>query len=190
MQAFPDAGLGLSSLPDPAGPFPRLFSPAEAYREHFLVRDLLGRAPGSAIIRRAAFESAGGFSGRRQVGDHELWLRMARRFPVVAMPTDLVWDRVHFSQERRYDGVVDLAVMHGEVLREALDSADCPLSPEERARALAELARRKARSCLHFLQKNGGLRAALEYRRRSAIPLRSVAAVALGTVSSALRPPR
>jgi glycosyltransferase involved in cell wall biosynthesis len=179
MEAFPEAGLGLSAVPDPAGPAPRFLSPREAYRENFFQRDLLARAPGSAIIKRAAFEVVGGFSGKRQVGDHELWLKMARRFGVVKMPTDLVWDRQHADQQKHFDSAVEKAVMHEEVEVAALHADDCPLSPEERRSALARLEQTRGRRYWHFVRSEGGFSVAEAYRRRAAVSIPSLFGAAL-----------
>src|SRR5258708_27556503 len=143
MEAFPAAALGLSAVPDASTPYPFMLSPAEAYRAHFFKRDLLGRAPGSTIIKRSAFEEVGGFSGVRQVGDHELWMKMARRFPIVKMPTDLVWDGDDPAQQKHLDSAIDRAVMHEEVEIAALRAEDCPLTISESDAALARLDRRR-----------------------------------------------
>lgn len=177
MERFPEAGLGLSVAPDSTGPCPRLLSPAEAYRHNFFRGDLLGRAPGSAIIRRTAFEAVGGFTGHRQVGDHELWLAMARRFPVVTMPSDLLWDRQHSDQEKHYDSVVEKELMHENVQLAALMAADCPLETSERDSAVARLRTTSARKYWYFLSGNG-LRTAQEYRRGASLPARAILSVA------------
>ncbi|MEO5902843.1 MAG: glycosyltransferase family A protein [Gemmatimonadaceae bacterium] len=177
MESFPQAGLGLSAVPNSVGSFPLLLSPAEAYRHNFFGGDLFGRAPGSAIIRRSAFEAVGGFTGRRQVGDHELWLAMARRFPVVTMPRDLLWDRLHPDQEKHYDSIVEKAVMHEDIQLAALRSADCPLEISERDAALARLLEARARKYWYFLRRNG-LRTAQDYRRRASLPGRAILSVA------------
>ena len=174
MEAFPEAGLGLSAVWDASAPYPRVLSPAEAYRTHFFQHDLLGRAPGSTIIKRSAFEDVGGFSGVRQIGDHELWLTMARRFPIVKMPTDLVWDGDHPAQQKHSDSPIDHAVMHENVEIMSLRADDCPLTTSERNAALALLERRRVHSYWHFLRRGGGWSAAEEYRHKAAVPLRSV----------------
>jgi glycosyltransferase involved in cell wall biosynthesis len=170
MEAFPHAGLGLSALFDASVPYPQHLTPEEAYREHCLVRDLFGRAPGSAMIRRRAFEHVGGFSGRRQVGDYELWLTIARCFGVVKMPTDLIWSRQHGEQEKVYDSEVMKAVMHEEVLLAALHAKGCPLDESEREAAILRLKRNRARQFFWFMTQAGGPNAAREYRRRVGIP--------------------
>ncbi len=163
MDAHPDAGFGLSELPHPAGPNPRRLTPTESYREHFFGQDLFGRAPGSAIIRRSAFEAVGGFSGRRQVGDHELWLTLARQYPLATMPTDLVWDRQHAAQEQRYDPPGRKLAMHHEVELEALAHPDCPLDPAERIAARRRLTDARARAFWLSLLAPHGIRHAPQF---------------------------
>ena len=174
MDAFPEAALGLSAFPDPNVPYPCMLSPEEAYRAHFFQRDLLGRAPGSTIIKRSVFEEIGGFSGQRQVGDHELWLKIARRFPIVKMPTALVWDSDHPTQQKHLDSAVDWTVKHEEIDIAALRAEDCPLPRSERKAALARLERRRIKSYWYFLRHGGGFSVAEEYRQKAAVPLRTM----------------
>ncbi|MBA3403192.1 MAG: glycosyltransferase family 2 protein [Gemmatimonadaceae bacterium] len=192
MNTFPAAGLGLSALPDLASPCPLSLTPREAYSEHFFQRDLLGRAPGSAIIRRSAFEQSGGFSGRRQVGDHELWLKIARVFDVVKIPTALVWDRSHPDQEKHFDNAAAKLVMHEEVLLAALSAPDCPLTVKERDAAAARLSRNRAGNYWRLLMSGGERAVAGKYRRAAGVPAASIGGFALGRilrVASPFSPP-
>src|SRR5262249_31790876 len=132
MERFPEAGYGLSESADEQRPHPVLLGPSEAYRRHFFERDLFGRAPGSSIVWRAAFEAVGGFSGIRDAGDFQLWLTLSSRYPVVTMPRDLVWDRVHDGQEQHAHSGFDKNRKRWELAIEALASDSCPLTPEER----------------------------------------------------------
>jgi len=100
MEKCPEAALGLAwSVLDPPQPYPFMSSPAEVYRAHYLGRSLLGVGPSAAIIRRDAFEAVGGFTGRQFVGDSELWLKLAARWPLVSLPPSLVWWRRHEGQQ-------------------------------------------------------------------------------------------
>jgi glycosyltransferase involved in cell wall biosynthesis len=100
MEAHPDAALGLSwNIIDPPREFPFVSSPRDAYVSHFLGTSVFGVGPSASIISRAAFEEVGGFSGRQFVGDAELWMRLAERWPVVSFPPALVWWRRHPAQE-------------------------------------------------------------------------------------------
>lgn len=179
MDSFPEAGFGLSEAPEDDRPYPIHLSPIESYREHFFDRDVFGRAPGSAIIRRAAFESAGGFrlsDGRAPIADLEFWLRLARRFGVVKLQRDLLWDRQHGGQ-----GVAQLTRTHltwaqaaHELHREALSSSDCPLSLDERQLALRRLDENDAREALRLGVAKGELRQAYRYLRGMSVPLSAV----------------
>jgi hypothetical protein len=137
MRRFPAAGLGLSRPPDGARPFPFCLDPVEAYQRHFFGGGLFSNAPLSAIIRRSCLEKVGGFSGKRYVGDMELWLKLARHNGVVLMPMGLTWWRSHNEQEftlgHRTFGYAELGF---EIERAALQHPDCPLGGEEAAAAL------------------------------------------------------
>jgi glycosyltransferase involved in cell wall biosynthesis len=190
VEAFPDAGMAVSAPLDRDAPYPTYLTPREAYLEHFFVGGTLGRAPGSTIIRRRAFEAVGGFSGGRQVGDHELWLAIARSFGVVKMPADLIWSRQHAEQEKNYDSEIEKTVMHEEVLTSALLAADCPLSEDERDAALGRMRRNRARNYWRFMTQAGGVRAAEEYRRLVHIPLSTLASFTVDQVRRAGNPVR
>jgi glycosyltransferase involved in cell wall biosynthesis len=101
LERYPSAGLALSVKNKTSTPFPTLVSSREAYREHYLGNGLFNNSPLSAIIRRSAFLSVGGFSGKRFVGDTELWFKIAEIFPIVNMQTDLTWWRSHPDQESK-----------------------------------------------------------------------------------------
>lgn len=100
MWATPAAALGVCwGVADPPRPYPFTSSPREVYLAHFLGRSVLGAGPSGAIIRHDAFSAVGGFSGRQFVGDSELWLKLAARWPVVSLPPALVWWRRHEGQQ-------------------------------------------------------------------------------------------
>jgi glycosyltransferase involved in cell wall biosynthesis len=160
MERFPGTGLGLSRPAIPAEPYPVQLTPEQAYWEHFLGPGLLVNAPLSAIIRANAFRAVGGFSGRRQIGDLELWLRVAARYPIVKIVRDLVWWRAHGDQEYAYDSEADKSKMSLAVCVAALQAPDCPLSPEDRDHALRRLKHQYARGILHLAVKQRQVRTA------------------------------
>lgn len=133
MEKFPEAGFGLCCASDTREPFPILVSPAQAYREHFAGQNHFDRAPASSIIKREAFEAVGGFSGKRMIGDNELWLKLARSYSMVKMVTGLSWDRIHGEQERfsPYAQTQYLKLRY-DVFTEALQHESCPLEPIEK----------------------------------------------------------
>lgn len=182
MLAFPEAGLGLSELPDGAQPYPREMTPYQAYRDHFFSQDLFGRAPGSSIIRRTAFEAVGGFREFRErgsLGDLELWLKLARRFNTVKLPRDLVWDRQHGNQESTVQRNAPLvrAKIDRQLQVEALNAEDCPLSNAERRKAVQRL---NELDSLHVLRQaviDGSPIQALRFARAVGVPLGSLITV-------------
>jgi len=167
MEGFPRAGLGLSSIPENDRMFPMELSPAEAYRTHFLRRELFGRAPGSAIIRRSAFEAVGGFSGARYIGDMECWLAICQSHPLVVLPRDLVWDRTHGEQEKIYYWQASHLMnskSYLNVASNALASKRCPLSPDEIRQAARKEEQRSAKRLLRSLSKGHFTLAAIDWQ--------------------------
>lgn len=146
MERYPRAGFGLSARPDVLRPCPQLLDPNESYKKHFFGGDLFGRAPGSSLIRRDAFTRVGGFSGRRQIGDYEFWLTLARESSLVTFPRDLYWAATHDKQEQRRDSLVDKIVMRYRVELAALAHRACPLSAADVVLARQYLARAHARA--------------------------------------------
>lgn len=165
MERFAEAGYGLSARSEFDRPHPVLFSPREAYQEEYFGRELFGRAPGSAIIRRGAFENVGGFSGMRQLGDFEFWHKIGARYPLVTLPPALSWDRVHPGQEKNTHSDVEKSAMRAEVVRAALSDPHCPLSEEEKERARKAVRRKYSLVFWRYLLRRGRPQDALALRR-------------------------
>ncbi|HTR30436.1 MAG TPA: glycosyltransferase family 2 protein [Puia sp.] len=134
MEENPEAGWGLCSLIQiTARPYPFLLTGRQAYEYHYGGYEIFNKAPLSAIIRKDAFEAAGGFSGIRMAGDFEMWHRMALHFPVLLMPDGIVWYREHGEQEMNSHRQF-LAAYEG-IRHRYLTHPECPL-PAETARKL------------------------------------------------------
>ncbi len=153
MERFPEAGYGLSAVYDAKGPYPFILSQHDAYIEHFYGFGHFHRAPGSAIILKEAFEQVGGFSGKRMIGDTELWFILSRNFPLVKMPMGLVWSRLHDAQESSSSYADNYAVLTKQVINEAFAHRDCPLSTSEKAAIKKILNRRKVKQQIGKLLK-------------------------------------
>ena len=143
MEMFPDAGIGLSSMPDPNKPYPVLLNPREAYLENFNGYGHFLRAPGSGIINLEAFNKVGGFSGERMIGDADLWYKMAMYYPIVKMSTFLYWDRQHESQERQSSYARQYPKLQKMILERYFNHADCPLSEKEKKEILRNKRKQK-----------------------------------------------
>jgi len=104
-----------------------LISNDKIFMEHYSGYFHFFRAPGSAIINREAFWEVGGFSGKRLIGDTELWLKFSLKYPLVKINKDLYWCRVHLNQE----GSIyrnDMEREGQKILNEYLSHNDNPLS--------------------------------------------------------------
>lgn len=166
MERFPQAGFGLIQNGFESKPHPLQFEPRQTYFHNFLVSDLLGRAPGSGIILRQSFEECGGFSGMRQMGDYEFWLKIAQYMPMVTIPRDLVWDRIHGEQEKFYDDTLDKEAMWTNVALTALKDQQCPLNQDERNRAISTIYAGQRKSFWKYIIRHGKLITAVQYKKK------------------------
>jgi glycosyltransferase involved in cell wall biosynthesis len=100
MEAFPEAGWGLCSLPEITDVvYPFMLNPKEAYEYHFFGPGLFHKGPTTSIFLREAFFAVNGFDTKRMVSDVDMWHKMALKYSIVLMGNDLVWTRTHDSQE-------------------------------------------------------------------------------------------
>lgn len=99
IEQFPEAGYALCKPDSTRQPLPLQLQPEEAFQEHFFVKHVFTNSPLGAIIRRDAFEKVGGFSGKRYIGDAELWMKLALYYPMVKMVMGLGFWRGHGDQE-------------------------------------------------------------------------------------------
>lgn len=130
MEKYPQTGFGLINIfrIHEKSKYPILISPVDAYLTHFFKCGIFGVGPTGAIIRRDAFESIGGFSGKPFVGDVEIWLKLSQKLNMVLMPSDLIWYRIHENQEsKREHKDVDFEVRRLFVIVNALTDPMCPL---------------------------------------------------------------
>jgi glycosyltransferase involved in cell wall biosynthesis len=155
MEQFPGAGFGLASIVDNNKPFPILLQPREAYMEHFFGFSHFDRAPGSSIILTDAFKKMGGFSGKRMIGDYELWLKIARIYPLVKFPFDLYWNRQHDMQESKSPYAKKMyATLRLETLNEALSHPDCPLTTSDLALVKKRIRSQKKKNLVYTVFTN------------------------------------
>ena len=145
-------------------PFPLLLSPKEAYQKHFFEYGFLDFGPTGVIIRRSMFEQYGGFSGKRYVGDQELWFKLAARHPVVELPPSLIFWRQHEGQEYKMglEGIdKGYFMMNLPLLRDTLNDTNCPLTPEQKRGVLQLREKQYARTLVKHVIKTGEVKKAL-----------------------------
>lgn len=152
MEQFPQAGFGLSAVHDDK-PYPIVISPNRAYLEHFYTWGHFGRAPGSAIIRRDAFEKIGGFTGENMIGDFQLWFALGREHHMVKIPPNLTWNREHPAQESKTKYAKTYPILWKRVIDEALAHPKCPLTEEEIVALKDKLKRERRKTNLYRLIK-------------------------------------
>jgi glycosyltransferase involved in cell wall biosynthesis len=140
MEKFPMAGFGLvkAHMPIFNQPYPVFVE--HPFRLLCQENSLFNNSPGSAIMKRELFESIGGFSGKRYIGDNEFWIKCSMHSPMVIIAGYLGWDRTHANQERNFDPV-KYEDLRQSLYFEALENPANGLGPAE-ARAFKQ--RRKA----------------------------------------------
>jgi glycosyltransferase involved in cell wall biosynthesis len=132
MIQFPEAGYGICSVIDTNTQI--CTSPRETYLEHFGSFGHFDRSPGGSIIKKSAFDKVGGFSGIRQVGDFEFWLKIGCYYPMVKVPFEVYWVRDHEGQESRVNNNKEKLKMKLEVLKRIFAEEKVPLNEKEMAK--------------------------------------------------------
>lgn len=149
MEESSGAALGLAIHNFVHKKFPFMLEPEEAYKLYFFKNLVLTIGPTDAIIRRDVFEEVKGFSGRKYIGDNELWLKITQKNVLACMPLNLVFWRIHHDQQivqERKDNEIE-AIRHALHLH-FLESADCPLSKEIAAMAITNMKNIKCRTVI------------------------------------------
>ena len=147
VQAESRAGFGLSGDRSwPGCAVPRLLTPRQAYQREFLGFGLFMYGPACALFRSEVFRQLGGFDDYGTPSDTIFWMRAAARHPVLLLPGDLFYYRVHPDQLLRAPGAARAyASVAGHAWR-SLSAPDCPLSENERRMARRNLAGTTAKS--------------------------------------------
>ena len=166
MEQFPEAGLGISQkVVEDENPYPFLMQPKETFTREFLMRGVLGLGPTGTIIRRDAFETLGGFTGTRYIGDTELWYKIALTYPVVKMEDDLIFWRQHDDQEITKGQESFFYLENAFKLKlNTLNNKELPLTAPERHVALKKLIKRFSRNLLGLI-KQGNFKTANQIRK-------------------------
>jgi glycosyltransferase involved in cell wall biosynthesis len=157
MVDYPNAALGIQSVNrEDITPYPILVEPRQSFVEHFLNGGLFLSGPTGVIINRDIFESEGGFSGKRYVGDTELWLRLGLTYPIVKFQPALIWWRSHDDQEIKKENLSFKPVLDRYLMDKSfLFCKKCPLSQEELKLAYMKLNRRYLNNLLVKLLVKG-----------------------------------
>lgn len=133
MEKYPNSALGIiSGNNQEEQPFPYELSSHEAYIRNFYKQGIFNTGPTGLIFRTENFRQVGGFTGKRFIGDTEINLRMAARWPVTIIGSSLVFWRIHAGQEFTIGltgtGYLELSLP---MLEAELAKPECPLSPDQ-----------------------------------------------------------
>src|SRR5207244_13122998 len=101
MEQFPEAGLGMVWNYSCVEPSPKLYSPRESYFSYFFKNKWLVVGPTGCIYRRDRYEAVAGFDTLPYISVFALNLKLAARWPVVRLQTDLFFYRIHEGQQLR-----------------------------------------------------------------------------------------
>ena len=170
MEQFPQAAYGLCSLPqDNDKIYPFQLSPQEAYYRHYFTNKwIFHKAPLSSIIKKEYFDKIGGFSGKRMVGDFEMWHMLSLEYNVILMPAGIVWHRSHDEQEM--NDANKFYFDYQDIMFNALQNENCPLSEKDKQVAIKKAERKTARYILRHL-KSHGVKTALQLQKKSDLSL-------------------
>ena len=119
----PEAGLVASgSLVGAGPPWPTIDLQVDAVATPISYEDLVFRSrfgPSGVLVRKACFDSVGLFDHELSAAeDRDMWLRLARRYPVDLLDTPLWWYRVHGASMSR--NAILMEANEEQVLRKAL----------------------------------------------------------------------
>lgn len=157
METHPEAALGLFDYGKHKPLFPKLLLPHEAFEAHYTKKqEVFARSPLNAIIKREVFNALGGFSGKRMVGDFEMWHNIAAQYPIVVMSAGPGLYREHEEQEMSLHRADPLwALKYINLSLDFLSDDDCPMDDTSRQLVLSDVKRKQARTILYSLKRNG-----------------------------------
>ncbi|HEY4290085.1 MAG TPA: glycosyltransferase family 2 protein [Puia sp.] len=161
MEKYPECAVGIVSLYiQEEKPYPFILNPEESYRRHFYEKGIFETGPGGLIFNTEKFMQIGGFSGKRYIGDIEINLRLAAKWPIVKIASSLIFWRQHEQQEYAIgtssNGYLELLLP---MYEEELGKADCPLSGDQRKAIIRYYRKLSARKILNmaFRSREAGL---------------------------------
>jgi glycosyltransferase involved in cell wall biosynthesis len=168
MEQFPDAGYGLCSLDqDDNQIYPFELNPEEAYIRNYFQSSLFHKAPLSSIIKRDAFESVGGFTGKPFLGDFEFWHIISQKYKLVLMPQGIVWYRRHENQESKKLEKNSIQAFNYLVFgKQLVESEECPLDKISKRKVIDDYENKQVKAILSA-GKHHSIKKALELKKES-----------------------
>lgn len=174
MERYPEAALGLQQqITDDFAPYPILVNQQWVIRTHFLERGVLNSGPSGAIFKTDIFRQIGGFSGEKFVGDSDLWIRMAFKYPVILLQPSLVWWRIHPAQESKNEARDrNMILVRYKLYKKFIATPECPITDKDKRKALLKLNRRFIMNVFLKLKNGEGIRYSISLLKDASISLK------------------
>jgi glycosyltransferase involved in cell wall biosynthesis len=173
MEKYPQAAIGIQS---PAvqmdKPYPILMLPEIAFQTHYFKGGLFMSGPSGVIIRRDIFQEIGGFTGKRFIGDTELWLQIGLLHPIVGFQPSLIWWREHDTQEikierKTFDPVLQRFFLDKHIIAHSA----FPLNQGIQKLLLKKTNRRFLVNLFRYIKKSKKIKLGIQYYKSSEISL-------------------
>ena len=168
MEQNPQAQIGIVEFQPICPTLPTWLSPEEAFIAYYnKERYFFDASPINVIMTRKAFQEAGGFTGKRMVGDFEMWQTMAAKHGVLMIPNGLSFYRKHDDQEMSHharDPIWGLRYLL--ISQNQLMDDQNPMSKSMRQKHQFAVEKRMARTIIMAIKKHGP-RKANEMRREA-----------------------
>jgi glycosyltransferase involved in cell wall biosynthesis len=153
MEQFIEAAYALSKTDNDTTPLPILLLPTEAYKTHFFKKSVFTNSPLGAIIKKEIFDELGGFSGKRYIGDQEMWMKLSAKYPVVFIPSGLGFWRSHGNQEVvKGTTSYEYESLEKQVLFECIENYS-PLTDNDNKSILLDYKKKQARKIIKKILK-------------------------------------
>jgi glycosyltransferase involved in cell wall biosynthesis len=102
MERFPNVSFGLSADPKWLNEQANsIWTPLDLFNTYFFHGKAIGTPPSGSILRRNVFNEVGGFSGKKYLGDTELWLKLSVAHNALIFPNNLYFWREHSNQQMK-----------------------------------------------------------------------------------------
>ena len=140
MESNPAVALAISSRHVQMDrPFPIVLEPNKSIRTHFFKAGYIDTGPIGVIIRADIFHIVGGFENIRMVGDTEMWMRIAMKYPIAIMHPGLVYWRIHDGQEFKFGMISDMYLEYNyKLIQNVLNSGNQEILTDDERRQIRE----------------------------------------------------